>query len=167
MVKQRIAPLCPHAQLRLSGVQGGSEKTDDGPKATQCLDYGHTRRPNRRCTHDLYRLSCAQYDAMRDRAQDRCEICGVLDRETPRGQLVIDHFEARGVFFVRGLLCDRCNSVMQRHDRSAPWGPRSLPFADKARAYHLNAFGEPGPDRLRRADEAIRNRRNWSEGRHA
>ncbi|MGJ3559001.1 endonuclease domain-containing protein [Streptomyces sp. INA 01156] len=107
--------------------------------------YGHARRPDLRCAHVLYRLTCDEYEAMRDRAQDRCELCGIPDHETPRGQLVIDHFEAQRVaFFVRGLLCDRCNSVMQRHDGSAPWGPASRPFAEKARAYHLNAFSQPG-----------------------
>ncbi|MGY3199806.1 endonuclease domain-containing protein [Streptomyces sp. TE5632] len=121
--------------------------------------YGHARRPDLRCAHVLYRLTCDECEAMRDRAQDRCELCGIPDHETPRGQLVIDHFEAQRVaFFVRGLLCDRCNSVMQRHDGSAPWGPASRPFAEKARAYHLNAFSQPGDEKFRLADEAIRRR---------
>lgn len=122
-------------------------------------DYGHARRPDLNCTHLLsYRLTCDEYEAMRDRARGRCEICDRLDRETPRGELVIDHFAGKGAWFVRGLLCDRCNSVMQRHDGTAPWGPASRPFAAKARAYHLNAFARPGAEQFRRADQVIARR---------
>ncbi|MFD3978348.1 endonuclease domain-containing protein [Streptomyces griseus] len=126
------------------------------------LDYGHARRSGSKCTHLLgYRLTCDQYEAMRDRAQGRCEICDRLDRETPRRELVIDHFtggRGTGVWFVRGLLCDRCNSVMQRHDGTAPWGPSARPFVMRARSYHLNAFGRPDAEMLRRADEVITRR---------
>ncbi|WP_434593441.1 endonuclease domain-containing protein [Streptomyces sp. A5-4] len=106
----------------------------------------------------MHRLTCDEYEAMRDRAQERCEICNRPDRETPRGELVIDHFQGGGAWFVRGLLCDRCNSVMQRHDGTAPWGPASRPFAAKARAYHLNAFGAPSKETLQLADAAIHSR---------
>ncbi|MFF1834161.1 endonuclease domain-containing protein [Streptomyces sp. NPDC058231] len=147
MIKKPSYVLPPHA---LNPVRIASRRTD----------YGHARRPDLKCTHVYsYRLTCDEYEAMRDRAQDRCEICDRLDRETPRGELVIDHFAGgKGVWFVRGLLCDRCNSVMQRHDGTAPWGPASRPFAIKARAYHLGAFGEPTREVLTRADEVIRDR---------
>ncbi|KPI33359.1 Recombination endonuclease VII [Actinobacteria bacterium OV450] len=120
-------------------------------------DYGHQKRPKVACTHAFfYGLTCDEYEAMRDRSADRCELCGRLDRDTPRGELVIDHFEGgRRVRFVRGLLCDRCNSVMQRHDGRSPWGPASLPYAHQARAYHLAAFGQPGVEAFKRADEVI------------
>lgn len=123
-------------------------------------DYGHSKRPGVKCTHALmYRLTCDEYEAMRDRADGRCEICNRPDTETPRGELVIDHFSEPGVWFVRGLLCDRCNSVMQRHDGTAHWGPASRPFAAQARAYHLNAFGRPSAEVLKRADDVIQRRR--------
>lgn len=131
------------------------------PAAVRRTNYGHQMRPDLRCTHaqPCYRLTCDEYDAMRDRAGDRCEICNRLDVETPRGELVIDHFQDEGgPCFVRGLLCDRCNSVMQRHDGLAHWGPRSRPWAEKARAYHLNAFRRPSEETYRQADEVIRQR---------
>lgn len=124
-------------------------------------NYGHSRRFDVLCNHTAYGLTCEDYEAMRDRAQDRCEICGTPDHETKRGHLVIDHFQAKDLFIVRGLLCDRCNSVMSRHDRTAPWGPASLPFAKKARAYHLNAFSQPSVEEFQRADEVIAGRRGY------
>lgn len=125
-------------------------------------DYGHSDRFDVLCNHTAYGLTCEDYEAMRDRAQDKCEICNTPDHQTTRGRLIIDHFQSKDLFFVRGLLCDRCNSVMSRHDRTRPWGPASLPFADKARTYHLNAFGRPTPEELQRADEAIQQRRGYA-----
>lgn len=118
-------------------------------------DYGHTERFDLNCTHTLYGLTCEAYDALRDRADDACEICRTPDHQTTRGKLVIDHFQGAGLFFVRGLLCDKCNSVMSRHDRTAPWGPASLPFKDKARAYHLAAWDKPTAEEFALADEYI------------
>lgn len=115
--------------------------------------------PGNACTHFLnFGLTCDDYDRMRERARDSCEICETPEEATTRAQLVIDHFHGGGVWFVRGLVCDRCNSVMARHDRAAEWGPASLPWADKARQYHLNAFGQPTADELRRADQYIQSR---------
>lgn len=140
-----------------------TEETTSSPSVRRS-NYGHSQREDLLCTHFAYDLSCAAYDEMRDRAADACEICRTPDRETKRGRLVIDHFQGGGLFIVRGLLCDKCNSVMSRHDRNAPWGPASLPWKDEARAYHLNAFGKPSPDELRRADEYIQNRNTYKPG---
>ncbi|MFD4315057.1 endonuclease domain-containing protein [Streptomyces sp. NPDC058548] len=124
------------------------------------VDYGHSKRSDVPCTHKYeHRLTCDEYDAMRDRAQGECELCDTPDHETPRGQLVIDHFRGRRFRIIRGLICDRCNSVMSRHDATAPWGPASLPFAERARAYHLNAFSRPTVELLQRADAEIELRR--------
>lgn len=128
-------------------------------------NYGHTERFDLNCTHTLYGLTCEAYDALRDRAEDACEICRTADHETTRGKLIIDHFQGGGLFFVRGLLCDKCNSVMSRHDRTAPWGPASLPFKEKARAYHLNAWDKPTAEELARADEFIQSHGTYSSGR--
>lgn len=106
-------------------------------------------------------MTCADFDRLLARAAGRCELCGTPEKETPRGSLVIDHFEGAGLFFVRGLICDRCNSVMSRHDRSAAWGPSSLPWADKARAYHLAAFQQPTSEEFERADQYIASRRTY------
>lgn len=119
--------------------------------------------PGNTCTHFLnYNLTCDQYEQMKARAAGRCEICQIAEEKTPRRSLVIDHFRGEDLFFVRGLLCDKCNSLMSRHDRTAAWGPASLPFADRARQYHLNAFDQPTTEDFRRADDIIRRRKPFN-----
>lgn len=83
------------------------------------------------------------------------------------GQLVIDHFTGMEISFVRGLLCDRCNAVMQRHDGMAPWGPATQPFKHRARMYHLNAFKKPSDELMARADQVIRDRQRALTARFA
>lgn len=143
--------------------------TSNKPHTTPArrTNYGHTERFDLRCTHTLYGLTCEAYDALRDRAKDACEICKRPDHQTARGKLIIDHFQGGDIFFVRGLLCDRCNSVMSRHDRTAPWGPASLPFKEKARAYHLSAWDKPTPEEFARADEYIQSHGTYSSGRYS
>jgi hypothetical protein len=118
--------------------------------------------PGNACTHFLkYGMSCDSFDLLRARAKGRCEICQAPEGATTRGALVIDHFEGGGLFFVRGLLCDRCNSVMSRHDRKADWGPASLPWVEQARAYHLAAFEQPTTEQFEQADRIIASRRPY------
>jgi hypothetical protein len=127
--------------------------------------YTETRHatPGNACTHFLkFDMTCDEYDQLKARAAGLCELCQTPERKTTRGSLVIDHFEGGGVWFVRGLVCDRCNSVMSRHDRANEWGPASLPWADQARAYHLNAWGKPSAEDLAKADEYIQARKPFS-----
>lgn len=122
-------------------------------------DYGHGSGPSGACLHaTVYGLTCAQYEEMRDRARDCCELCSTPGPRTARGALVIDHFEGVGVRFVRGLLCDRCNALMARHDGTAPWGPSTQARAEAARRYHLAAYGRPTAEELSRADAVIEER---------
>jgi hypothetical protein len=65
-------------------------------------------------SHKYYLLSCEDYDRLVERAQGRCELCGVPGAETPHGMLHIDHDPARGNGAVRGLLCSRCNTRLGR-----------------------------------------------------
>lgn len=119
--------------------------------------------PGNTCNHfQKYGLTCDEYDQLRARSEGRCEICQTPEPKTVRGALVIDHFAGGGAWFVRGLLCDKCNSVMSRHDRAVTWGPASLPWAEKARAYHLNAFGKPSAEEFLLAQEYIDRRKPFS-----
>jgi hypothetical protein len=119
--------------------------------------------PGNTCNHfQKYGLTCDEYDQLRARSEGRCELCRTPEVKTVRGALVIDHFEGGGVFFVRGLLCDRCNSVMSRHDRTAEWGPSSLPWESKAREYHLRAFGCPNPEEFALAEAYIAARKPYA-----
>jgi len=60
--------------------------------------------------HRLYRMTCAEYQSLRDRADGRCEICGIPETDLITKRLDIDHDPAVGQWAVCGLLCVRCNS---------------------------------------------------------
>lgn len=62
------------------------------------------------CQHKTYAMSCAEFEALLERAGGRCEFCGIASEETARGALVIDHDGRYGWATPRGLLCDPCNS---------------------------------------------------------
>jgi hypothetical protein len=95
------------------------------------------------CTHFTnHRLTCDDYDVLRQRADGCCEICRTPEEETGREILVIDHFEAGLDSFVRGLLCDRCNAVMSCFDGNKVWGDNRR-WEAKAREYERNSFQRP------------------------
>lgn len=76
------------------------------------------------CHHFIYhRLTCDEYDELRLRAAGRCELCNIPEGESGGRRLVVDHFEGGGLRLVRGLICDRCNSIMSCLDGTKPWGP--------------------------------------------
>jgi len=80
-------------------------------------------------------MTCAEADALWNRAQACCEICGVTDVDAPFG-LYFDHDVYVGFNAVRGLLCTRCN---RRLDDPRLW-PWPLEFAHNAAHYLLNAW---------------------------
>lgn len=67
--------------------------------------------PKQSCQHKAYYLTCDQYDTMRWRSGDRCEICRVRAEEVQKRPLYIDHDGrlGNGQDHVRGLVCARCN----------------------------------------------------------
>lgn len=72
------------------------------------------------CHHKHYRLSCDQYDELLRRSEGRCEICHRFGSETSHRQLYIDHDKWRGDWAVRGLLCGRCNSMLEHEEIFTP-----------------------------------------------
>lgn len=139
------------------------------PSLAKPTGPGHNR-PDLVCHHVLYHgLSCEEYEAMRERAGGRCEICKVDERETKRGFLVVDHFHGSGpaAEFTRGMLCDFCNnSVMQAYDGLKAWGANRR-FEEAAREYERNSWEQPSEQALRemaaRTEKlpAIRKVRRW------
>jgi hypothetical protein len=118
--------------IDINGVQFASkDQNRHHPRGAICWHYSR------------FRLTCDEYDALRARARDCCEICGTPEAETPNRRLVIDHFSGRPACYVRGLVCDRCNSVMSCHDGNKNWGPRSLPWREKAAQYAANSWQTP------------------------
>lgn len=57
--------------------------------------------------HSTYRLTCAQFDALRARSAGRCEVCTVA----PGTYLDHDHGHHHGC--ARGLVCPSCNSRLR------------------------------------------------------
>jgi hypothetical protein len=102
------------------------------------------------CHHFAYHgLTCDEYDALRARAAGHCEICGIAEEDTPRGFLVVDHFQQDRISFIRGLLCDRCNSgVMVCLDGRKVWGTNRR-WEARARAYEQNSWQRPSPAALK------------------
>jgi hypothetical protein len=75
-------------------------------------------------THRIYYLSCEEYLDLWEFAQGQCQICGIAPEDTPRGKLCIDHHGPYGFGMVRGLLCDKCNTLMRYvDDGTAKWSP--------------------------------------------
>lgn len=67
------------------------------------------------CAHIKYRMTCDEFDRLRDDVGDICQICGVSGPDTPHGALHIDHDASVGEWAVRGLLCSRCNTQLDSH----------------------------------------------------
>lgn len=84
-------------------------------------------------------MTCAEYDDLYAHAQGRCQICGIKEAFAPQGKLFIDHDHRIGAgLAVRGLLCGRCNTGIDRRLRpmtgpdvdqylATPWHSRPTP----------------------------------------
>jgi hypothetical protein len=81
------------------------------------------------CRHTEYGMTCAQFDDLLKRSGQRCEICRRFGIDTSHGQLYIDHDKWRGMWAVRGLLCGRCNSMLE-HEKH--FDPQVGPYLEAA-----------------------------------
>lgn len=77
-------------------------------------------------THRGHLLGCRQYERLLARSGQRCEICLTPGSECTRGKLCIDHYGYD--WAVRGLLCDRCNTMLSGKvaERGAAWAAEYL-----------------------------------------
>lgn len=96
-----------------------------------------------RCTtHEFYGLTCALFEALRERAGDACELCGEPGGTTHRTRLRIDHGGGAGrrlpphAIQVRGLLCEADNTRLGKADSRRT----STSYTDAQLAYLRNAF---------------------------
>lgn len=116
------------------------------------------------CHHyQLHNLTCDEFEALRERAGGRCEICGTPEDQTGGKRLVVDHFEGRGVSFVRGLICDKCNSVMACLDGNKAWGANRR-WEPQAREYEANSWHLPTPEQVDLAQRERERRRARRDG---
>lgn len=65
------------------------------PKEQRAARARHLRR--------FFKLSLTEFEALSEKQNGRCAICGVVPSEVLR----VDHSHEEG--HIRGLLCDRCN----------------------------------------------------------
>jgi hypothetical protein len=112
-----------HSQRR---YPKGTGKVREAPMTEQAIHHKGDV-----CQHRIYRLSCRDFDDMYEYAAGCCQICKTPEAETVRGRLVIDHDPNYDRIAVRGLLCDRCNSLMSRSDRGQ-YEPLALPYRHRA-----------------------------------
>ncbi|MFF4417037.1 endonuclease domain-containing protein [Streptosporangium sp. NPDC001559] len=78
------------------------------------------------CNHRNYMLSCEVYEQMLKETGQRCEICQLPASENSGGKLFIDHEARRGAWAVRGLICNRCNTILGKDGEV----PRNEAFAN-------------------------------------
>lgn len=89
-------------------------------------------------THRLYRMDCAEFEALRARADGRCEACSTPEEDAAIGKLVIDHAHEYGIGAVRGLVCSQCNSlIMSAEYNMTPTRRTHTPWIRK---YMANAW---------------------------
>jgi len=114
-----------------------------------CLDHRHR----------AYNMTCEQYADLRAFTAGRCNICGIRERYAARS-FYIDHDHELGMWAVRGLLCPRCNTVIEVPSGlvgpevddylANPWHARaglSAPAPAKPRRVTLTAAATVGPER--------------------
>ena len=85
-----------------------------------------TYDPHRSCQHKVYKMTCAEFDALYDHRDGRCHIC--LTPASEGRRLVIDHAREYDLRAVRGLLCDKCNALMRRVDNRERYDQRAADY---------------------------------------
>lgn len=109
------------------------------------------------CTHRTYGLTCEQWEGLRIRAKDMCEMCGSTyrigvdhDHKLFTGFPAEMNINTTGWIAVRGLLCPKCNSHMRFVDSGErPVDERTARYL--ANAWHLTnlpaeTFPTPDPE---------------------
>ncbi|KAB7850161.1 endonuclease domain-containing protein [Streptomyces mobaraensis] len=96
--------------------------------------HGKGHAPEGKKCHHLheYGLDCWEYEELRTRANECCEICGVGEGAVYKQLLHIDHCHETGR--PRGLLCPKCNAVMACYDGRKRWGANRR-WEEKAALY--------------------------------
>lgn len=74
---------------------------------------GHVKPTYYPCAHKKYLLTCEQFDQMLMVHQGHCPLCGQHQSCTSRGLLVVDHDHRYGMWAVRGVICQPCNTRIE------------------------------------------------------
>ncbi len=78
-----------------------------------------------------YGITVEEWDRLHQEQQNCCAICGVHESRLKR-QLDVDHDHDTGK--IRGLLCNYCNKILERHINEPKW------FKDSCVRERLNKY---------------------------
>lgn len=73
-----------------------------------------------------YGMTPAEYGALLEATGNRCAICDIPAEGSAKGRLHVDHDHESGR--VRGLLCNRCNSAVERLEAVPGWTERASAY---------------------------------------
>lgn len=110
------------------------------PKSRPSTVANRTLPAHETCTHRNYLLSCETYEQLLAETGQRCEICDLPASENPGGKLFIDH-EGGSLWKVRGLLCNRCNTILGI-DREVPRDARFARYLENS--WYRREFAKRG-----------------------
>lgn len=65
----------------------------------------------------VYGMSRVEYDALLNKQQGRCAVCGTKEVKGIAKQMHVDHCHVSGK--IRGLLCMRCNTALGWYEKNA------------------------------------------------
>ena len=109
-------------RAELNKAKGKEWRANNEERFREYMQRWRAEHPRRR--RRLYGLTYDQYAAMLDAQGGRCAICGIPGEDAPMGTLCIDH-DAMGV---RGLLCAKCNTAVERVVDLPDWGARAVAY---------------------------------------
>lgn len=88
-----------------------------------------------------YGITANEYIDLHAKQEGKCAICGGTNGDR---LLAVDH--EHGTSRVRGLLCGRCNTSLERLERDGMWAAKALAYLAKDSATHKHAEA-PGSGR--------------------
>lgn len=115
----------------LSDRPGKVHCSECAKKQQKCYRSFRIRHPEHfeqqiaRQRHDRYRLTVGQFNAMRERQNFCCAICGKHEQECKKA-LHVDHDHITG--YVRGLLCSVCNHSLHLIEKDMAWGEKAVAY---------------------------------------
>lgn len=99
----RVCTKCHKYKLWSDFPRMNNQATGFRPCCSQCHNKGQKSGRRNSKLLNTYGLTEFEFEQLKIAQQGKCQICGRSDRK-----LVVDHL--KGTKYVRGLLCDNCNT---------------------------------------------------------
>jgi len=90
-----------HNGIKFCSTQCRLARKQKYAEQAQSKDYNASLRAKR------YGITLEQLEALEEACNHQCQICGMHEKDAPKGRLHVDHCHETGQ--VRGLLCCNCN----------------------------------------------------------